>query len=90
MLAIEWSDEAQLDLVEIQSYIEQFSPIAAQTLRKTIETCVEQLPLLPYAFPVGRIPGTREYVVHPNYIIVYRVASAIEVLRILHTRQLYP
>lgn len=39
----------------------------------------------------GRVAGTREALVHPNYIMVYRVtAEAVRVLRIIHTRQLYP
>ena len=91
MLPIEWSDEAQFDLVEIQSYIEQFSPQDALALRKVIEAGVECLPQIPFAFRHGRVAGTREYVAHPNYIVVYRVtASAIEVLRVLHARREYP
>ncbi|NLY65232.1 MAG: type II toxin-antitoxin system RelE/ParE family toxin [Alcaligenaceae bacterium] len=90
MQLVEWSDEAQLDLVEIQYYIEQYSPTAAQKLRNLIEECAERLPLLPFAFRSGRVPGTREYVVHPNYIMIYRVGKTIEILRILHSRQQYP
>ncbi|MFA7665149.1 MAG: type II toxin-antitoxin system RelE/ParE family toxin [Burkholderiaceae bacterium] len=37
MLPVEWSDEAQIDLVDIQGYIEQFSPQAALALRQSIE-----------------------------------------------------
>jgi toxin ParE1/3/4 len=45
----------------------------------------------PYIAPIGRIPGTREIVAHPNYLVVYRVAStSIQVLRVLHARQQYP
>lgn len=45
----------------------------------------------PYLFPSGRVPGTREIVAHPNYIVVYRVAAdRIEVLTVLHARQNYP
>ncbi|MCW5219673.1 type II toxin-antitoxin system mRNA interferase toxin, RelE/StbE family [Verminephrobacter aporrectodeae subsp. tuberculatae] len=92
MLPIEWSDEAQLDLAEIQFYIEQFNPAAAQDLRQTIEQGVERfLPLVPFGLRPGRVRGTREYVVHPNYIVVYRVEQArIHVLRVLHARQEYP
>ena len=91
MLPVEWSDEAQFDLADIQGYIEQSSPQAAHTLRRSIETGVERLPHMPYVFRPGRVAGTREYVVHPNYIVVYRVtSSAVVVDRVLHTRQEYP
>lgn len=91
MLLVEWSDDAQLDLADIQSYIEQFSPRAALDLRTAIEEGVKHLPWMPYAFRHGKAPGTREYVAHPNYVVIYRVdADAIVVLRILHTRRQYP
>jgi toxin ParE1/3/4 len=38
----------------------------------------------------GRDPGTREAVVHPNYLIIYRVGDVIEILAVLHARQQYP
>ncbi len=39
----------------------------------------------------GRVPGTREAIITPNYILVYRVkGDGIEILSRLHTRQLYP
>ena len=39
----------------------------------------------------GRAPGTREAVVHPNYILVYRVsAEAVEIVSLVHARRQYP
>jgi len=39
----------------------------------------------------GRIPGTCEIVVHPNYLVIYAVETdRIEVLNVLHARQCYP
>jgi len=91
VLPVDWSDEAQFDLAEIQFYIEQFNQAAALDLRQTIEQGAERLPLMPFAFRPGRVPGTREYVVHPNYILVYRVdMTRIHVLRVLHARRQYP
>lgn len=91
MLLVDWSDEAQFDLAEIQFYIEQFNHIAAYDLRQTIEQAAERLAFMPFGFRHGRLSGTREYVVHPNYILVYKVGTAsIEILRVLHSRQQYP
>ena len=90
MLPVDWSDEAQFDLAEIQFYIEQFNQAAALDLRQTIEQEPSDS-LMPFAFRPGRVPGTREYVVHPNYILVYRVdMTRIHVLRVLHARRQYP
>ena len=45
---------------------------------------------MPYLFRPGRVPSTRELVVHPNYIVLYQVGSdVIDILRILHSRQQY-
>jgi toxin ParE1/3/4 len=44
----------------------------------------------PYLYRPGRVAGTREAVIHPNYLLVYRVTETIEILAILHARQQYP
>jgi addiction module RelE/StbE family toxin len=89
--AVRWSEEATTDLVDIIDYIEQRNAVAAKSLLTTIVQSAESLPLMPYLFRPGRVAGTREYVVHPNYIVVYQVGSdAIDILRILHSRQQYP
>ena len=78
-------------MVEIIDYIEQHNATAAQNLYATIVKSVESLPLMPYLFRPGRVAGTREQVVHPNYIVVYQVGNdVIDILRVLHSRQEYP
>jgi len=89
--AVRWSEEATTDLVEIIDYIEQRNAEAARNLHASIVQSAENLPLMPYLFRPGRVAGTREHVVHPNYIVVYQVGDdAIDILRILHSRQQYP
>jgi toxin ParE1/3/4 len=91
MLAVRWSDEAIGDLVEIVSYIEVRNRSAAQRLHDDIVQTVERLPQMPFLFRPGRIPGTRELVVRPNYIVVYKVGEpVIDVLRVLHASRQYP
>lgn len=91
MLNVRWTEEATTDLVDIVDYIEQRNAQAAQRLMETIVESVQNLPLMPYVFRPGRVAGTREYVVHPNYIVVYQVgADFIDVLRVLHSREQYP
>ncbi len=47
-------------------------------------------PTTPYLFRPGRVPGTREIVVHPNYIVVYQViVDAIEIVSAVHTARNY-
>jgi toxin ParE1/3/4 len=90
-LPIVWRPAAADALVAIAGYIAQFNESAASGLVMRIELAAMRLPDMPYMAPVGRVPGTRELVVHPNYIMVYQVtASAIEILAVLHAREQYP
>lgn len=91
MQNVRWSDEATTDLVEIIDFIEQRNASASQNLHAAIVQSAENLPLMPYLFRPGRVAGTREHVVHPNYIVVYQVGDdVIDILRVLHSRQQYP
>jgi len=76
---------------DIISYIAERRPAAAQQLADAILHAADSLPDHPYIHRPGRVLGTREAVVHPNYVLVYRVkAETIEILTLLHARQLYP
>jgi addiction module RelE/StbE family toxin len=90
VLPVIWRAEARADLLAIITYIAERNVDAAERLQAMIEHAVERLPMHPYVHRSGRVPGTREAVVHPNYIIIYRVANAIEILAVLHARQQYP
>ena len=91
MLTLSWRDSARADVRAIFTYIADRNVSAAERLRETIEACAERLPEHPYLYRPGRVEGTREAVVHPNYILVYRVtAEAVEILNVLHTRRRYP
>ena len=89
-LPLIWKDDATRNLLEIADYIASRSFAASQRLIAAIRHAAETLPDHPYLYRPGRVAGTREAVIHPNYILVYRVTTAIEILAILHARQRYP
>ncbi len=91
MLRLLWTAEALEDLCEIIGYIAERNLPAAERLTDIIETTVERLPDHPFLYRAGRVSATREAIVHPNYIVVYRVGSdAVEILAVLHSRRQYP
>ena len=90
MLPTQWKVEAQEDLTAILTYIAQRNRPAALQPYNDIDNAISQLPN-PHLYRTGRVIGTRELLAHPNHVVVYRVdASAIEILAVMHTRQLYP
>jgi addiction module RelE/StbE family toxin len=91
VLSVSWKTDALYDLVEIVDYVEQRNPVAAANLHADIVSVAESLPNHPYLYRRGRVPGTREAVVHPNYILVYLVGeNVIEILHVIHSRQQFP
>lgn len=86
-----WLPSARRDLEATVQYIADRNFDAAQSLKDVIEACAERLPDYPFLHRPGRVAGTREAVVHPNYILVYRVtADAVEIVSLVHTRRQYP
>lgn len=91
MLPVLWKRQAEADLANITAYIAARNPSTAQDLKDRLESAAGRLAAFPYLHRVGRVPGTRESVVHPNYILIYRVdGDAVRILRVLHARQQYP
>lgn len=88
---LEWKAPAIADLLAIVDYISDDNPDAALALMDEIQGKVAQLPAHPKRCRPGRVKGTRELVVRPNYIVVYtETAVAVTVLRVLHAAQMWP
>lgn len=91
MLRLKWRPQADADVETIFSYIADHNIPAAVRLRDAIMACAERLPEHPYMYRPGRARGTREAVVHPNYILIYEVgADAVEIIGVIHARRKYP
>ncbi|WP_080435852.1 type II toxin-antitoxin system RelE/ParE family toxin [Pseudomonas syringae] len=89
-MLVEWRPTARINLQQILSYNADRNVRAASELGMVIEVATSALPQEPYLYRYGRVPETREIVVHPNYLVVYKVTDRIEVLAVLHARQAYP
>jgi toxin ParE1/3/4 len=71
--------------------ISRFDAGAAVRLKVRVDEMLVPLLEHPYLFRRGKLSDTREMVVHPNYVVVYKVAvDHIRVVAILHTRRKYP
>jgi toxin ParE1/3/4 len=91
MVPIQWRPEAQADLETILAYIAERNQQAAFDLLDEIDRAVSQLPKHPNLYRPDRVAGTREMVVHRNYLLVYRMTSTtIEILSVVHARRRYP
>jgi len=72
-------------------HIAQDNPSAAIDLDLEFETKAENARQRPKLYKPGRMKATREIVVNPNYVMVYRInGDLVEVLRVLHTAQQWP
>ncbi|ENN8409256.1 type II toxin-antitoxin system RelE/ParE family toxin [Serratia marcescens] len=91
MLNIEWTRAARRDLVEIVGFIANDNPLAARKMKLLIMEAVIPAARHPRLFRRGRVDGTHEIPLHPNYLLVYQVLEThIRVLRVLHARRQYP
>lgn len=89
--ALEWREAARADLLAVVDYISDDNPDAAQRLKDEINEKVSKLPDRPKVYRPGRVAGTREMVIRPNYIVVYAENDrAVVILRVLHAARQWP
>jgi addiction module toxin, RelE/StbE family len=88
---LEWKVQAENDLFEILDYIGRDNPDAAVELVQKVCAKVDGLRERPTLYRAGRIRGTREMIVHRNYIVFYRASDeVVTILRVKHARQQWP
>jgi addiction module RelE/StbE family toxin len=89
--SLTWRPLALADREAIMEYIAQDNPTAALELDLEFEAKAENARLSPKLYKAGRVRGTREIVVRPNYVMVYQVrGTVVEMLRVLHAAQQWP
>lgn len=86
-----WTPEAIRDRDNIFDYIEEDNPLAALALDDLLSVKAQMLQDHPESGRLGRIPGTKELVVHSNYMLVYEVVDGhVRVLAVVHTSKNWP
>ena len=92
MTALFWTPEARNDRISIYDHIEAENPAAALALDEMFVNGAARLPCHPKLGRPGRVPGTRELVVHRNYVLIYDIAEGeiVRVLRVLHAARQWP
>ena len=86
-----WKPGAIADRKRITQYIAENNPRAAIEMGDMLMQKAEKLDQHPMLGRVGRVKGTRELVVHPNYLLIYRIVAKVpEVLRVKHAAQKWP
>lgn len=86
-----WTPEAVQDRDAIYDYIEADNPIAALSHDEMFSDKANYLMDHPSLGRQGRVAGTRELVVHRNYILVYDViGDSVRILRVVHAALQWP
>ena len=88
---VRWTRKALENLDAIAAYIARDNPIRAGSFVGEIKDKTNLLAQFPAFGRPGRVPGTRELVVHENYVVPYRVKDdVVQIIRIQHVARLWP
>lgn len=88
-----WTDLARTNRAAIFDFIEADNVQAAIRMDNRFSEVATILSGRPLTGRPGRVAGTREFVAHKNYIIVYEIderADKVYIIAVLHAAQQYP
>jgi addiction module RelE/StbE family toxin len=84
-MLIKWTRAALASVDEIAGFIAKDNSTRATSFVLELQAAVIKLQAHPGMGRAGRVPGTRELVLHKNYIAIYRVRdNDVEILRLHH------
>ena len=88
---VRWTRKALENLDAIAAYIARDNPVRAGSFVGELKDKTNLLARFPAMGRPGRVPGTRELVVHENDVVPYRVKDdVVQILRIQHVARLWP
>lgn len=90
-MRLQWTDDAKRDRKTIVGSIGLDNPKAARRMDLRFRTVARLLTHSPYAGKPGVLLGSREFIVHPSYRIVYQIkGETISILALVHTTRQWP
>ncbi|NDP39674.1 MAG: type II toxin-antitoxin system RelE/ParE family toxin [Rhodoferax sp.] len=90
-MEIRWTRQALQNLDAVAAYIALDNPSRAASFISEIKDKTQLLAQFPAIGRPGRVPGTRELVVHENYVLPYRVkGDMVQIIRVHHVARLWP
>lgn len=90
-MEVVWSEPAEENLDAIVTYIADDNIHAALEMDDLLREAANGLAKFPRKGKPGRVPGTRELVAHPNYILVYLLTEeSVLVVTVLHSSRQWP
>ncbi|AYO40190.1 type II toxin-antitoxin system RelE/ParE family toxin [Serratia sp. P2ACOL2] len=90
-MKLKWTDPAIADRMAIYDYLASKNPIAAAEIDALISAAASQLSRNPSSGKVGRVSGTREWVIHHFYLLTYEVKNdLLIILAVVHSRRQWP
>lgn len=86
-----WTPDALQDRSDIWDYIALDSPRSAVKMDEIFSSAATRLADYPQIGRVGRVPGTRELVVHESYCLIYEIEQEnLWILALVHTARHWP
>ncbi len=86
-----WSLAAEQDRSQIIDFIAAENPLAAIHMDELFAAAAGRLAEHPLMGRNGTIPGTREWIPHESYRLVYEVRSdSVWILALVHNARLWP
>lgn len=90
-MRVVWTPEAQQDRSDIWDYIAADNPYAAVRIDEIFSDAASRLTQHPMLGKPGIIPGTREFILHESYRLVYQIdGETVWILTLVHTARLWP
>ena len=92
-MKVRWTNQAELDRVDILAYIAGDNVRAAIAIDELFGSTAARLADFPLLGKPGQIAGTRELIAHESYRLIYEVTEAddtVWVLALVHTARQWP